>query len=287
VGSSLAEARIEESKKKVELKEKGGVRKNILLKDYMEKYYLPHHYSRNVSPRVDAFKFVIDRFGDKYLDKVSPAEVELAILERTANIKPGTYNLWIAIIKRIFNYAVELGILGVSPVKLKKKRVEGRIRFLTHEEADRLLEACKKHKHWYETVYIALYTGLRKREIRTLRSEDVRDGMLYVRAEVSKSKKVRRIPLTKELTAFFETAGFNYDFVFDRAFRRIVRSLGIKDFHFHDLRHTFASWLVQKGVDLYIVKELLGHSSIVMTQRYAHLTRQHLDAAMEKLFKRD
>jgi site-specific recombinase XerD len=68
-------------------------------------------------------------------------------------------------------------------------------------------------------------------------------------------------------------------------FKNALKKAGIEDFRFHDLRHTFASRLVQMGVDLYVVKELLNHSSITVTQRYAHLRLENVKRAVEMLEK--
>ena len=69
----------------------------------------------------------------------------------------------------------------------------------------------------------------------------------------------------------------------DEYFRKIVKESNIKDFHFHDLRHTFASWLAIKGISLNTIKELLGHKSITMTQRYAHLSPDSRQNAVEQI----
>ncbi len=68
-----------------------------------------------------------------------------------------------------------------------------------------------------------------------------------------------------------------------KAFKTTLKNAGIEDFRFHDLRHTFASWLVMKGVDLYTVQKLLGHTSITTTQRYAHLAPGYLEREIGKI----
>jgi integrase len=82
---------------------------------------------------------------------------------------------------------------------------------------------------------------------------------------------------------FFGNASFNYDHDIKRAFAVACRRAEVANFKFHDLRHTYASWLAQAGVDLYVIKELLGHSTIIMTQRYAHLAPSTKKTAVKLL----
>ena len=116
---------------------------------------------------------------------------------------------------------------------------------------------------------------------------------------LAKSKKSRYIPLAKTvkeaLEVFPQREGTDYIFLNPKtgkplgsikdSFKRALKKAGIKDFTFHDLRHTFASHLVMNGVDLYVVQRLLGHSTIELTQRYAHLDPRQFKEAIGKLEK--
>ena len=150
-------------------------------------------------------------------------------------------------------------------------------------------------------VLTVLHTGLRRAEARSLKWEQIDLGhtpKLTVRAAQAKSGRTRHIPLNTaavDLLKVWKGQGGDKDLVFPNpvtgtqmqklktSWPNLMRGAQIEDFRFHDLRHDFASQLVMKGVDLYRVKELLGHGSIEITQRYAHLAPHTLAEAVEVL----
>ena len=159
--------------------------------------------------------------------------------------------------------------------------------------------------HLTPIVLVALNTGLRKGELFNLRWTDVDlvGAQLTVRGEGAKSGQTRHVPLNAEALETADTSGAPADsttldgYVFPgrvdsndgrlddvkKAWVPIVKAAKLDAFRFHDLRHTFASKLVMAGVDLNTVRELLGHSDLKMTLRYAHLAPEHKAAAVAKL----
>jgi len=156
--------------------------------------------------------------------------------------------------------------------------------------------------HMHPLVLVALNTGLRRGELFSLRWSDIDlDGaMLTVRAAAAKSGDSRRVPLNAEAQAVLrawnkQAKPKNVEsFVFpgadgerltncNKAWAAIVKSAKLINFRLHDLRHSFASKLVQAGVDLNTVRELMGHADISMTLRYGHLAPENLKAAVAKL----
>ena len=149
-------------------------------------------------------------------------------------------------------------------------------------------------------VLLALNTGMRRGEIFDLQANDIdfKLNQITVRGQTSKSGKTRYIPLTDEGQSVLTTwcnrtgsrklvfpspvTGGRFDNI-NKAWRNLMEQAGIENFRFHDLRHSFASKLVMRGADLYVVKELLGHASIETTQRYAHLAPEHKARAVELL----
>src|SRR6266851_1120939 len=141
-------------------------------------------------------------------------------------------------------------------------------------------------------VLIALTTGMRIAEIFALKWSDVlyREGLMAVRSKL-KGGKIRYVPLTSELATEIQRypAMIGEDRIFppkrsakgerqrvEGSFETVLDLAGIRDFRFHDLRHTFASWYMMNGGDLYELAKILGHSNIKMTERYAKLARQHI-----------
>jgi integrase len=141
-------------------------------------------------------------------------------------------------------------------------------------------------------VLIAVTTGMRVAEIFGLGWGDViySEGLLAVRAKL-KGGKMRYVPMLPELAGELRQfpAVLGEDRIFppepgatsgrqrvEGSFEDLLERAGIKDFRFHDLRHTFASWFMMNGGDLYELAKILGHSNIKMTERYAKLARQHI-----------
>jgi site-specific recombinase XerD len=156
--------------------------------------------------------------------------------------------------------------------------------------------------HVRPLVIVALNTGLRRGELLGLKwgGVNLSAKLLTVTAVTAKSGHTRPVPLNSEalemLTTWYERKGKPPPsaFVFPNAegeriksiataWRSLVKAAGVKNFRLHDCRHHFASKLVQAGVDLYTVKELLGHSEIAMTEKYSHLAPGNLRQAVERI----
>lgn len=208
--------------------------------------------------------------------------------------------------------------------KVKKPRKDNRrIRFLTHEEADQLLlELAMRSGDMHDIALLSLYTGMRAGEIHALKWGNVdfqnetleildpksgKNRMAFMTPEVKTMLQIRHDGQPKGALVFPGRNGQKRRWVSD-TFERAVNILGfnnsgeyienengtmqpeqIEDARqrvvFHTLRHTFASWLVQKGIPLYTVAELMGHSSIEMTKRYSHLAPNTLKSAAMSISK--
>ena len=162
-----------------------------------------------------------------------------------------------------------------------------RLRFLSEQECSVLVKSCAPHLK--PIVVMALNTGMRRGEILSLEWDkhvDLKHGFILL--SNTKNNTRREIPINQTLAAelkripmhltspyvFTDNQGRRYKNV-RKSLATALRKAGIKDFLFHDLRHTFASHLVMAGVDLTTLKDLLGHQSLDMTLRYAHLSPGH------------
>jgi integrase len=189
----------------------------------------------------------------------------------------------------------EWGELHVVPKIRTEKEPQGRLRWLSEDEARRLLAACRKSRNTAlaDLVEFCLFTGLRQGEALGLTWDRVDRSRGVVRLEMTKSGRRREVPLGSNADAVLArrwTSGAKgYVFgsckwnSFRSAWEAALAAAGIESFRFHDLRHTFASWLVQRGRTLKEVQEALGHQTITMTMRYSHLAPDHLRAAVAAL----
>jgi integrase len=220
--------------------------------------------------------------------------------ERTGRrVAPRTVNVDLAILKAILRMAAsdECAYLEKAPRIRLEKEPQGRLRFLTEDEASRLLEECRRAAehpvrstrcpHLYAQVVVAMHSGMRRGEVRGLDWSRVDFSRGVLRLEMTKSGRRREIPMNRAiydaLSALPRTGTKVFPTTGRTAFLGAVDRAGLKDFRFHDLRHTFASQLVMRGRPLKEVQELLGHSSVRMTERYSHLSPERLRDAVATL----
>ena len=200
-------------------------------------------------------------------------------------------------LRGMFNKAKEWGLFhGDNPVHNRQffKLENRRLRYLEKDEIKSLLSHCSGHLK--DIVEFAINTCMRQGEIFNLKWEDVDFNTGLIHLLKTKTGEKREIPMNESVKsilarvkrptgAVYVFSSFNnqpFDNV-KRAFKTALEKAEIKNFRFHDLRHTFASHLVMAGVDLLTVKELLGHKTIEMTLRYSHLSGKHKKQAVERL----
>ena len=221
-------------------------------------------------------------------------DAEAYLTKSKATTKPATVNREIALLKHMYSKAIEWGKCrenSTKKVKLLKGEVK-RVRFLMPDEIQTLLSNCKNYLK--PIVIVAVHTGMRKGEILSLKWEQVNLEQRIITLHDTKNSERRDIPMDETVKITLQEIEKTGPCVFSNgdgeslgdwrhAFEGAVRRSGIEDFHFHDLRHTFASNLVMAGVDLMTVKELMGHKDLTMTLRYAHLAPDHKARAINIL----
>lgn len=250
-------------------------------------------------------KHLLPFFGELPLEKITGRLIEeFKALKIRQGLSPKTVNNLLAVLLRCLRVATDWGRLATVPRVTKLKTISQRLDFLTPSESKALVEYCTEPM-WKGMLLLALRTGLRLGELFGLEWQDIdfERKTLTVRQSIvrgiigtPKSNKVRYIPLTDEVCRAIYESRQKSGLVFhrndgtplshhiaDRAIRRACASAHIRMIGFHTLRHTFASQLASEGIPLNVVQALLGHSTIIMTMRYAHLAPSATRGAIEVL----
>jgi integrase len=267
---------------------------NIGLRDYAEIFKTDYMMTERRNWKSDSYRLNIaaEHFGDTPLRDITPSDIIKFKQERIdVGNEPGTVNRYLALLKRMFNVAIRSGEVGENPVKLVKFMSEQNQvmeRILAANEEQRLLAECSARLR--PLVVLALHTGMRKSELLNLKWKNVYFIKKIILVEHTKSGKARRVPMNDtagaELTVLKSKNGTERVFPFKSlrsAWEGARRRAGLDDLRFHDLRHSFATRLVESGVDPVRVQKLLGHSTLLMTQRYLHTTDDGLRNAVAQL----
>jgi len=219
----------------------------------------------------------------------------------TAGKAPRTVQYVFSTIRRVWNDAKVKGIIteDCPTKKIKLDRFDNkRARYFTHEEADQFLDELKNRNHsLWEMALVSLHCGLRFGEIANLRRGDIDTRRKIIGIRDSKGGFSRHGRMTEEVKEMFMgmDQGAREDLIFptsngkrlsdpSKVFKEVILEMGFnagvtdrrQRLSFHSLRHTYASWLVDRGVGLYDVQKLLGHRSSALTERYSHLSDSRL-----------
>lgn len=271
-----------------------------LMDQYLENYAKINNRAwkrdRDCLKNMEAF------FGDCYLKEITPFQIEKYKANRlNQGVKPNTVNRELSVLKRAFNLAIDWHMAGENPVRRVKffQQPDPKERILSEREEQKLINASSEHLK--PIIIAALNTGMRVAEILSLRWSQINLKKREIEVVKTKSGKKRVIPINPVLFEMFNRLERADEFVFlyhdpktkkprpvksvKRSFTNSCRRAGIEAFTFHDTRHTFASRLVERGVDLITVKELLGHSSVRTTERYTHTHKEEKKRAVDVLVK--
>lgn len=229
------------------------------------------------------------------LTDITPAMVLEAIEEWEDEGNSGsTVNRKVSHISKMLSTAVEQGWLKAAPKLPRRKPGKHRIRWMSEQEELKVLNACTALglHDLRDFIVVAVDTGFRRSELLGLVPNDFVNGMVHLHAGHTKSDKARAVPATKRVSAILEQRMdqrrlFEMNFYTLRAHWLALKShLGMEDdtqFVVHMLRHTCASRMVQRGVNLAVVQQWMGHSNIATTLRYAHLAPDSLAIGREAL----
>ena len=236
-------------------------------------------------------KYLLPRLGDKKIADMTEADIVAYLHD--LDLKPATRNRHLALIKAVFTWAIRMGYTSCSPARYIKAlpEVTSDRRAMDDSQLQQWMEVCERwrngkpdHEALALLMFLAL-TGLRLGETRHLRLEDVEWSRKVITLRHTKNGKLRRVPVCdKAFVLLTEQRQYLGDegWVFPgkgtdnpvaeprRLQIRICEAAGIPPFTIHEMRHTFATKLIESGADIHTVKDLLGHSTIKVTSLYLH-----------------
>lgn len=246
---------------------------------------------------VSRIRWFTGHLRGRTLDQVSRDLIDRLVSRQLSRRSDRTKDLYVALIRAIFRKAMrEWEWIDAMPAfRTYAKAVRPRVRFLTTEQAEAVLERLPAHQR--EVVLFALATGLRQRNILDLTWDrvDLARRIATIEEADTKNGEALGVPLNDVAVAVLERQkGRHRTHVFTyrgrplrtantRAWRSALKACGIKDFRWHDLRHTWATWLRQNDVPTWVLQELGGWKSESMVRRYAHMSVKHLQPYADQL----
>ena len=280
------------------------------LADFFQQHYLPYVRSYKRSWKTDAFLYTRHLepvWGERSMETITAQEIAALVRHlRAQSYAPASCNRLLAVLRYAYTLAIRWELLDANchPAKtVKDLKEDNRIeRYLSEEEAHRLLVTARTslNAQLADLVGLLLYTGARRSEVLQACWCDVDWHQRLWRIPRSKSGKVRHIPLSSAAMTLLERrfakrpiadSAQSYIFVnpatrrpytsFSESWRSVCQRAGLQGLRVHDLRHSFASFLVNAGHSLYEVQALLGHANSRTTARYAHLSGERLFKAVE------
>jgi len=264
----------------------------------------PHDYERQ---RV-ILGWWKEKLGDYTLATITPDLIgrHRDKLQTEEGMSPGTINRYLSALSKAFSNAVtEWHWVPDNPMRRVSKKTEpkGKVRYLSDDERAALLKACRssEYKPLYLIVLFAITTGMRRGELLGLRWQDIDLERRVAVLHNTKNGDRRSVPIVPEVADLlrehgkvrkigndqvFVSDGSAEVWLFDKAWYEALATAKIKSFRFHDLRHTAASYLAMSGATTAEIAAVLGHRTLQMVKRYAHLSDQHVGTVVERMTKK-
>jgi integrase len=246
---------------------------------------------------VSRIRWFTEHLRGRTLDQISRDSVDQLISRGLSGRSDRTKDLYVALVRAIFRKAMrEWEWIETMPAfKTYAKAGQVRVRYLTHAQAEALLKRLPEHQR--EVVLFALTTGLRQSNVLGLKWEqvDLARQIAIIAASDAKNGEALGVPLNdvamgvlkrqmrKHSTNVFTYKGRPLKSANTKAWRAALSYCGIEDFRWHDLRHTWATWLRQADVPTWVLQELAGWKSETMVRRYAHMSVKHLQPYADRL----
>lgn len=255
--------------------------------------------AHNKSHKTDLvhFRWLSQHLDGRYLNDINRSLLDrITSLRKKEGVSNGSVNRCMQVVSRVLRRAALEWEWLDKPIKVRSlPEPKLRIRYLTSEEATRLMRELPPHLE--AMARFSLATGLRKSNVTGLMWSQVnlQDKRAWIHADQAKGGRAIPVPLSSEAIEVLRKERFKHPthvFTFrgkpitqvnTKAWQAALRRAGIVDFRWHDLRHTWASWHVQNGTPIYVLKELGGWADMDMVQKYAHLSPNHLSEFVERV----
>ncbi len=276
--------------------ERLGVKPRYLWQDAVVRYLGEVSHKASLAADQAHLRWLDTFFRDRMLDEINRDLLEKVMAAKLkTGVKPATVNRVMEVVRAILRKAAnEWEWLNRVPSFRFLKEPTRRVRFLTRDEADRLLATLPAHLA--AMARFSLETGLRRANVTGLQwsQVDLARRCAWIHPDQAKARKAIAVPLTasalvvireqsaKHATHIFSYRGKPIIQVNTTTWRAALKRVGILNFRWHDLRHTWASWHVQMGTPLYVLQELGGWESAEMVRKYAHLSSEHLAQYVEQ-----
>jgi len=286
--------------------------KDIRLEDFC-KQYLAWAWSEKPASayheqyRIKKLRAFFMGLGIEFLGEITPYHIEQFKAYLRNQKKPmlakSTINIYLQQVRGMFYRAIDWGCYsGENPMKkVRSYRTSSTITILTDAQVDKILKASKAisddpktpiQQDWYPMILLVLNTGMRKGEALNLKWKDIKDNELVIRG---KGEKTRIIPLNetaldilakhpkRDSEYVFDIPNRKHRWSIDRAVQKVRKLSGVPIFRMHLLRHYFATKLMENGVDIITISELLGHSKMMISLIYSHTNANRKRSAVDGL----
>lgn len=271
-----------------------GLAKPLTWDDATARWMAERTDKRSLDRDASIVRWLDRHWGGRVFLSIADEDVRQVVDIKRAETTASNANHYLKFIKALFNRSVEWGWIDASPVKMKSYPApKGKVRFLSEDELKRLLTELPHHLK--VMAEFSVLTGLRMSNVTGLRWDrvDMQRGLAWIESSEYKSKRDHGIPLSGRAieilkgeqgvhpTHVFTYQGYPVQNTNTAAWHKALQRAGIKEFRWHDLRHTFASYHALNGTPLLTLKALGGWQTLEMVNRYAHLStegmRQYVD----------
>jgi integrase len=274
---------------------------NLTFNELVSSYLLTENKDSRPNEKTLKLKYWITSIGSKQVRDITKNDICQALSKLNTTHSNATINRYKAAVSVVFTYACRQYGLTTNPTQYISSLPENneRTRFLSEAERTRLFRSCRA-SHWdklYLIVLLAITTGARKGELTKLRWNDIDFARRTAYVATTKNGQPKVLPLTdsviRELQLFdckdsslifASKVKEDVAYCFTKPWKRALEDADIKDFRFHDLRHSCASYLAQNGASLLEIADVLGHKQIQVTKRYAHLCIDHKTKLINRVF---